>query len=55
MILLTGDKHGDFRKIFEFFESGIINTNKDEDFMIILGDIGLNYYLDKYRYSRKMV
>lgn len=47
MILLTGDKHGDFRKIFEFFESGIINTNKDEDFMIILGDVGLNYYLDK--------
>lgn len=47
MILLTGDKHGDFRKVFEFFESGIINTNKDEDFMIILGDVGLNYYLDK--------
>lgn len=36
-----------FVKSLIFFKSGIINTNKDEDFMIILGDVGLNYYLDK--------
>lgn len=44
MIYITGDCHGDFSKIKYFCKKH--NTTK-EDIMIILGDIGLNYYLNK--------
>lgn len=41
MIYITGDTHGDFHR----FNRLDIN---DEDVMIILGDVGINYYLDEY-------
>ncbi|MFY9175006.1 MAG: metallophosphoesterase [Peptococcia bacterium] len=43
MIVLTGDTHGDFDRIVEFCEYYDTTT---EDIMIILGDAGINYYLD---------
>lgn len=42
MIMLTGDTHGWFGRIYEFCEEH--NTTK-EDILIILGDAGINYYL----------
>ena len=43
MIYITGDTHRDFENIAEFCYSH--NTTVD-DVIIILGDVGLNYYLD---------
>ena len=43
MIYITGDTHGDFDRIFEFCEA--YDTQK-EDILIILGDAGINYFLD---------
>lgn len=40
---ITGDTHGDFSRIAEFCES---NETDRDDVMIILGDAGINYYLD---------
>lgn len=39
MIYITGDTHGDFHRFNR------LNLN-NEDIMIILGDVGINYYLD---------
>ena len=41
---LTGDTHGDFRRIDVFCKE--ILTDKS-DIMCILGDAGINYYLGK--------
>lgn len=41
MIYITGDNHGKFERIEEFCKQH--NTTK-QDVMIILGDVGLNYY-----------
>ena len=41
MIYITGDTHGDFHRFNHL-------NLKDEDIMIILGDVGINYYLDEY-------
>lgn len=41
MIFLTGDTHGDFRRIKQFCQR--MNTTHD-DTLIILGDAGFNYY-----------
>lgn len=43
MIYITGDTHGDMNRIVRFFER--METSQ-EDIMIILGDVGLNYYGD---------
>ena len=43
---ITGDTHGDFSRIAEFCRSNGTDTN---DVMIILGDAGINYYLDGRR------
>ena len=43
MIYITGDRHGDFSDLFDFTYQA--KTTKD-DVMIILGDAGINYYLD---------
>lgn len=43
MIYITGDTHGDMSRIVRFCER--METSK-EDIMIILGDVGLNYYGD---------
>lgn len=41
MIYITGDTHGDFRRINEFCWK---HDTTEEDIMIILGDAGINYY-----------
>ena len=41
---ITGDCHGDFDSILSFFQSHPTNS---EDVMILLGDAGFNYYLNK--------
>ena len=43
MVYITGDKHGDYDQVFEF---GYKNNTSKNDIMIILGDAGINYYLD---------
>ena len=40
---ITGDTHGDFRRIGQF---SVENDTTAEDVMVILGDAGINYYLD---------
>lgn len=45
MIYVTGDTHGDFERISEFCEG--YGTTVEDDVMIILGDAGINYYLDE--------
>lgn len=40
---ITGDTHGDFRRIEQFC---LENDTTVEDVMIILGDAGINYHLD---------
>lgn len=57
MIYYTGDTHCDLERIAVFCSER--NLNKD-DVMIILGDVGLNYYTDlrayyaKYTYSKRI-
>lgn len=40
---ITGDTHGNFNRIEEFCSE---NDTTKEDVMIILGDAGINYWLD---------
>ncbi len=44
MIYVTGDTHGKFERLAEFAQ--IMGTSKD-DVMIVLGDAGLNYYVNE--------
>lgn len=44
MIILTGDTHREFDRIFEFCAE--YDTTRD-DVLVILGDAGINYYLDE--------
>lgn len=44
MVILTGDTHRDFARIFEFCEE--YGTTWD-DILVILGDAGINYCLDE--------
>lgn len=44
MIYITGDTHRNFKRVRDFCEKN--NTSK-EDILIILGDVGINYYLDE--------
>ena len=41
MIYITGDTHGDFRRVTLFCDK--VQSIKD-DILIILGDAGINYY-----------
>ena len=50
MIYITGDTHGDFSRITDFCYNN--KTTKD-DIMIILGDAGINYFLDRRDYFLK--
>ena len=47
---LTGDTHGNFNRILGFCQ--IYNTTKD-DILCILGDAGVNYYLNQKDYMLK--
>ncbi len=44
MIYITGDTHGDFNRIESFCHT---HHTKKEDILVILGDAGINYYLDE--------
>ena len=50
MIFITGDTHGEFQRIKNLCEKA--HTNRD-DTLIILGDVGLNYYGGKRDRIRK--
>ena len=50
MIYITGDKHGEFKEVFEFCHEQKTNTN---DIMIILGDAGINYFANERDYTLK--
>lgn len=50
MIYITGDKHGEYYSIFEFCYKNKTSTN---DTMIVLGDAGINYFLDEKDYILK--
>lgn len=41
MVYITGDCHGEFKRIFDFCLK--FKTTKD-DYLIITGDVGINYY-----------
>ena len=41
MTYITGDTHGDFRRIKEFCR---LADTTAEDVIVILGDAGINYY-----------
>ncbi len=44
MIYLTGDVHGEFKRIKEFLDRQKTTT---DDILILLGDAGVNYYEGK--------
>ena len=44
MVYITGDTHGDFRRIADFCR---FKDTKKSDIMIILGDAGINYFGDE--------
>lgn len=44
MIYITGDTHGNFDRVFDFCDE--YGTTR-EDILIILGDAGINFYLDE--------
>lgn len=50
MIYLTGDTHGDFDRVFDFCAD---NGTTTDDVLVILGDAGINYYLNKTDYKLK--
>lgn len=52
MIYITGDKHGDYRSVFDFCNKHKTSKN---DIMIILGDSGINYYLNDKDYRLKEI
>ena len=52
MIYITGDTHGDFDRVKEFCQK--MDTSK-EDILIVLGDVGLNYYGGRRDRIRKMM
>lgn len=52
MIYITGDTHGDFDRVKEFCQK--MDTSK-EDILIVLGDVGLNYYGGRRDRIRKML
>lgn len=51
MIYLTGDTHGDFERVFDFCAD---NDTTTDDVLIILGDAGINFFLDESDRELKM-
>lgn len=51
MIYLTGDAHRDFERFFWFCKRQ--QTHRETDLMIILGDVGLNYYGNRWDENAK--
>jgi 3-oxoacid CoA-transferase subunit A len=48
MVFITGDTHGSFTKIFNFVKmrKDIYDFKSEKDFLIVLGDAGINYFLN---------
>ena len=46
MVYITGDIHGDINKVEDFCE--FYNTTQ-KDILILLGDVGFNYYLNELK------
>ena len=44
MVYITGDIHGEVRRVSEMIEKHEITP---EDIIVILGDVGMNYYGNK--------
>ena len=52
MIYITGDTHGDFKRIASFCD---FTKSSKEDILVILGDAGINYFNNKAEYERKII
>ena len=50
MFYITGDTHGDFDRVRDFCEE---NETTTDDVLVILGDAGINFYLNVYDERRK--
>ena len=50
MVFIKGDVHRNFAGFLEFFED--VEPNPEDTF-IILGDVGINYYLDSSDHQLK--
>ena len=50
MIYITGDKHADFREVFNFCHD---NETTLDDILIVLGDAGINYFANEKDYILK--
>ena len=51
MFYRTGDTHGDLSRIVDFCKE---NNLTDKDVVVVLGDAGLNYYVDSRSYRAKV-
>ena len=52
MIYITGDKHANFREVFNYCYN---NKTTLEDVLIVLGDSGINYYKNGKDYVLKNI
>lgn len=50
MIYITGDKHADFRDVYDFCSD---NKTSLDDVLIVLGDAGINYFNNEQDYILK--
>ena len=50
MIYITGDKHADFRNVYDFCSD---NKTSLDDVLIVLGDAGINYFNNEQDYILK--
>ena len=56
MIVYTGDIHGDMTRIFNYINTRRVKNLRVPDVVVILGDVGANYYLDgrDWNFKRKL-
>ena len=52
MVYYTGDIHGDISRVISFIENKKLTS---EDTIVLLGDVGLNYYGDKGEKFKKQI
>ena len=50
MIYITGDKHANFEEVLNFC---YVNKTSLDDTLIVLGDAGINYYVNENDYILK--
>mgnify|MGYP002520010902 CR=1 FL=1 len=56
-IWLMGDIHGDYFPIKNFYQNNKKFLSKDfrENILILLGDVGINYFLNQVRTAEKSI